>query len=154
MPSHAEKRLLPYSADQMYGLVADIERYPEFLPWCLAARHLKRLGDVQYSEMIIGFKFVRERFTSKVTFLPMRIEVEYIDGPLKYLRNYWAFKQLPDGNCEIDFYVDFEFRSRVLQKLIGALFHEAISRMVRAFEARAKELYGEDSALDARAKPA
>ncbi len=154
MPSHAEKRVLPYSAEQVYGLVADIEKYPEFLPWCLAARHLRREGDVVWSEMIIGFKFVRERFTSKVTLSPLRIDVEYIDGPLKHLQNHWIFKDLPDGRCEIDFYVDFEFRSRVLQKLIGALFHEAISRMVRAFEARAKDLYGDAGAVGARAKPA
>ena len=154
MPSHTEKRVLPYSAEQIYGLVADIEKYPEFLPWCLAARHLRREGDVQWSEMIIGFKFVRERFTSKVTFSPMRIDVEYIDGPLKYMQNHWIFIDLPDGRCEIDFFVDFEFKSRVLQKLIGALFHEAISRMVRAFEVRARALYGEDKAVVGRAKPA
>ena len=143
MPAHAERRVLPYSAQQLYTLVADIERYPEFLPWCIAARHRKREGNVVWSDLIIGFRMFRERFTSKVTLdAPHRIDVEYIDGPLRYLRNHWIFIDLPEGGCEIDFYVEFEFKSKLLQKLIGALFHEAVSRMVRSFEARAKDLYG------------
>ena len=97
---------------------------------------------------MIWFKLVRERFTSKVTLIPghddkpPRIDVEYVDGPLKYLRNHWVFEPLADGGCEIDFFVDFEFRSRMLQRLIGVLFHEAVTRMVAAFEKRALVLYG------------
>ena len=96
---------------------------------------------------MVGFKLIRERFTSKVTLTPRldtqdaRIDVEYVDGPLKFLRNHWIFVPREDGACEIDFYVEFEFRSRILEKIIGTLFHEAVSRMVGAFEKRAAELY-------------
>ena len=100
-----------------------------------------------WSDLVIGFKLIRERFTSKVTLTPghdaehARIDVEYVDGPLKFLRNHWIFVPREDGACEIDFYVEFEFRSRILEKIIGTLFHEAVSRMVGAFEKRAAELY-------------
>ena len=155
MPTHAERRVLPYSADQLFALVSEIDRYPEFLPWCIAARHRKREGNVVWSDLIIGFRMIREHFTSKVTLdPPSRIDVEYVDGPLRYLRNHWEFIDLPDGGCEIDFYVEFEFKSRLLQKLIGALFHEAVTRMVRAFEARAKDLYGAPEGRDVAARPA
>ncbi|MFQ5970681.1 MAG: type II toxin-antitoxin system RatA family toxin [Alphaproteobacteria bacterium] len=155
MPSHAEKRVLPYSAEQLFDLVVDIERYPDFLPWCIAARNRRREGNVVWSDLVIGFKFIRERFTSRVTMTrPERIDVEYVDGPLKYLKNHWVFVPLPDGRCEIDFYVDFEFRSLVLQKLIGVLFHEAVTRMVRAFEHRAADIYGPPGDVSAEPKPA
>jgi coenzyme Q-binding protein COQ10 len=159
MPSHHEKRVLPHSPEKLYALVADIERYPEFLPWCLAARNNRReqtpTGEIIWSDLVIGFKLVRERFTSKVTLTPVtgdappRIDVEYVDGPLKYLNNHWVFVETADGGCEIDFFVDFEFRSRLLQGLIGALFHEAVMRMVRAFEKRADALYGATDTLSA-----
>ncbi len=155
MPAHAERRVLPYTAEQMFKLVSEIDRYPEFLPWCIAARHRKREGNVVWSDLIIGFRMFRERFTSRVTLdRPHRIDVEYVDGPLRYLRNHWEFIDLPDGGCEIDFYVEFEFKSKILQKLIGALFHEAVTRMVRAFEARARDLYGEPDGQGAAPKPA
>jgi coenzyme Q-binding protein COQ10 len=151
VPSHKENRVLRYTPDQLYTLVGDIERYPEFLPWCIAARNRKREDaddhSIIWSDLVVGFKLVRERFTSKVTLTPRhdgqnaRIDVEYVDGPLKFLRNHWVFVPREDGACEIDFYVEFEFRSRILEKMIGALFHEAISRMVGAFEKRAAELY-------------
>jgi coenzyme Q-binding protein COQ10 len=152
MPAHHEKRVLLHSPDQLYALVADIESYPEFLPWCLAARNNRRerrgASEIVWSDLVIGFRFVREHFASKVTLTPgdgensPRIDVEYVDGPLRYLRNHWVFDPGPGGGCEIDFFVDFEFRSKVLQRLIGALFHEAVTRMVRAFEKRAQDLYG------------
>lgn len=153
MPSHKEIRVLPYRPDQMYDLVADIESYPEFLPWCLAARNRKREdvddGEVVWSDLVVGFKLIRERFTSKVNLrpgaemeTPARIDVEYVDGPLKFLRNHWVFLPGENGGCEIDFYVEFEFRNRIFQKLIGTLFHEAVTRMVGAFEKRADKLYG------------
>ena len=136
----------------MYDLVADIERYPEFLPWCIAARNKKReqagSGEIVWSDLVVGFKLVRERFTSKVTLTPpiddkdARIDVEYVDGPLKFLRNHWVFMPGKDGGCEIDFFVEFELRNKLLQKLIGTLFHEAVTRMVGAFEKRADALYG------------
>ncbi|HYB10563.1 MAG TPA: type II toxin-antitoxin system RatA family toxin [Alphaproteobacteria bacterium] len=143
MPTHAEKRALPYRPDQLFELVADIERYPEFLPWCRAARIRKREGDVIIADLVIGWKMIRERFTSRVTLKrPGRIDVSYHEGPFKHLNNHWIFEPLPDGGCLIDFYVDFEFHSRVLQKVIGVLFNEAVRRMVHAFEERARALYG------------
>ncbi|MSP87695.1 MAG: type II toxin-antitoxin system RatA family toxin [Alphaproteobacteria bacterium] len=148
MPTHAEQRHLPYSAEQLYGLVADIERYPEFLPWCVAARIVRRDGDTIHADLVIGFKMVRERFTSRVKLDPAgkRIDVAYAEGPFKYLDNHWLFetRPMPDGKpgCMLDFFVDFEFKSRMLQKLIELLFHEAVRRMVSAFESRAKALYG------------
>ncbi|HUC61810.1 MAG TPA: type II toxin-antitoxin system RatA family toxin [Alphaproteobacteria bacterium] len=143
MPTHAEKRVLPYRADQLFGLVADIERYPEFLPWCRAARIRRREGDTIYADLVIGWKMIRERFTSKVVLkAPDRIDVTYTEGPFKYLNNHWTFTPQPDGKCLLDFFVDFEFRSRFLQVAMEVLFNEAVRRMVQAFEDRAKQLYG------------
>lgn len=145
MPHHAETRSLAYSADQMYALVADIGRYAEFLPWVQAMRILKTEGDTVTADMIVGFKMVRERFTSRVTLTPStKVHVDYISGPLKYLRNDWLFRDTP-GGCEIDFSVDFEFRNRVFERLAGMFFHEAFHRMVGAFEARAAAVYGASS---------
>jgi coenzyme Q-binding protein COQ10 len=143
MPTHAERRRLPYAAEQLFDLVADIERYPEFLPWCKAARIKRREGDVVYADLVIGWRMIRERFTSRVVLdRPRRIDVSYHDGPFKYLDNHWLFEPEPGGGTTIDFYVDFEFRSRMLQKVIGVLFNEAVRRMVQAFETRADALYG------------
>ncbi len=144
MATHAEKRVLHHSPEQLFGLVADIERYPEFLPWCVGARIRSRRENVLVADLVIGFKGIRERFTSEVTLNRpiMRIDVAYRDGPFKYLNNHWIFNALPEGGCEIDFFVDFEFRSRLLQKIIGLLFNEAVRRMVAAFETRADQLYG------------
>jgi coenzyme Q-binding protein COQ10 len=143
MPTHAERRHLPYRADQLFDLVADVERYPEFLPWCTGARIRERKDNVIVADLLIGFRMVRERFTSTVTLgRPGRIDVAYSEGPFKYLENHWTFEPQPDGSCVIDFYVDFEFRSKMLQRLIGVLFNEAVRRMVGAFEGRAKQLYG------------
>ena len=143
MPTHAEKRVLPYTPAQMFDLVADVGAYPDFLPWCIAARVRKRDGDIITADLVIGFKMFREQFTSRVTLdRPRRIDVQYIQGPMKHLNNHWLFAPHPDG-VEIDFYVDFEFRSRILEKLIGTLFNEAFRRMVGAFETRARILYGE-----------
>ncbi len=142
MATHAERRALPYTPQQMYALVADIDRYPDFLPWCIAARVTRRDGDVIYADIVIGFKMFRERFSSKVTLRPPdSIQVDYIKGPMRYLNNHWRFEPHGQG-CLIDFYVDFEFRSTLLQGVIGLLFNEAARLMVSAFEARAKALYG------------
>lgn len=143
MPTHAEKRFLPYTPAQMFRLVADIEKYPQFLPWCLAARIRRRDGDVLLADLMIGFKMIRERFASRVTLRESEsIDVVYAEeGPFHYLNNHWRFSPA-EGGCWIDFHVDFEFRSRMLQKIIGALFSEATRRMVAAFEARAQQLYG------------
>ena len=145
MPTHAEQRPLPYQPQELFELVADVERYPEFLPWCKAARVRQRESQERQivADLVVGFKMVRERFTSRVDLEPEErvIRVQYVDGPFRYLNNTWQFIEHADG-CMIDFYVDFEFRSRVLQKMLQPLFNEAVRRMVAAFEGRAKELYG------------
>src|SRR6202008_2314409 len=145
MPTHAEKRELPYRPEQLFDLVADIERYPEFLPWCVGARVRSREEDLVVADLVIGFKMVRERFTSRVKLdrPNLRIDVAYAEGPFRYLNNHWIFQPLPDGSTRIEFFVDFEFRSMMLQKLISVLFNEAVRRMFAAFEARARQLYGD-----------
>ncbi|HZL59386.1 MAG TPA: type II toxin-antitoxin system RatA family toxin [Stellaceae bacterium] len=142
MPVHAEQRLLPYTPEQLFDLVADIERYPEFLPWCVGSRIRERHDNQIVADLMIGWRVVRERFTSRVTlYRPDRIDVSYADGPFKYLDNHWKF--IPQhGGTLIDFNVDFQFRSRLLQTVIETVFTEAVKRMVGAFEARARELYG------------
>jgi coenzyme Q-binding protein COQ10 len=153
MPTHAEQRELPYTPEQLYALVADVERYPEFLPWCVGARIRERKPDMLVADLIIGFKMFRERFTSRVKLSPPdRIDVAYTDGPFRYLDNHWTFEKI-SGGCRIDFFVDFEFKSRILQRVIEVLFSEAVRRMVAAFEARADQLYG-PRATDPAAKPA
>ena len=147
MPHHHETRKLPYSARQMYDLVADVARYPEFLPWNSAARILSRTpcdgGEVMEADLVISFKLFRERFGSRVTLLPSqgRILTEYIDGPFRHLKSVWTFDDSPGGS-EISFDVDFEFRNPILAAVIGLVFNEAMSRVVRAFEGRARALYG------------
>ena len=143
MPSHSETRLLPYTPAELFDLVAAVEDYPKFLPWCLEAEVLDRKDEAMVADLVIGFRMFRERFTSDVSLhRPERIDVRYRKGPLRHLNNRWVFEPHGEGQCMIDFHVDFEFRSRVLQKLIGVLFHEAFRRMVGAFEARARVLYG------------
>jgi coenzyme Q-binding protein COQ10 len=149
MPTHAEKRPLPWSADEMYALVADVSRYPEFLPWTAAARIRSRTlqpdgSEVMEADLIISFKVFRERFGSRVTLWPAekRIVTEYLDGPFKHMRSTWKFIPADGGGSIVDFFVDFEFRNVILQKVIGVVFDEAMRRVVRAFEARAEALYG------------
>lgn len=144
MPTHAERRSLPYTPEQIFDLVAGVERYPEFLPWCIASRITRREeGGVFYADLIIGYKMIREQFSSRVTTSrPHQVKVEYMKGPMRHLNNIWTFERNPDGSCTIDFFVDFEFKNPLLQKLITAFFHEAVKRMVGAFEARAVQLYG------------
>jgi coenzyme Q-binding protein COQ10 len=145
MPTHAEQRVLPYTPEQLFALVAAIERYPEFLPWCVGARIKERHPDLIVADLIIGFRMFRERFTSRVSLnAPRRIDVAYAEGPFRYLNNHWTFTAVP-GGCRIGFFVDFEFKSRLLQRLIEVLFSEAVRRMVGAFENRARDLYGAPS---------
>ena len=142
MPTHAEQKVLPYTPEQLFALVADIERYPEFLPWCVGARIRERRDTVILADLIIGFSMFRERFTSRVTLnRPHRIDVVYTEGPFKYLNNHWIFERVP-GGCRIDFFVDFEFKNAVFRKLLDVFFNEAVRRMVHAFEERAKQIYG------------
>jgi coenzyme Q-binding protein COQ10 len=141
VPTHAEERVLPYTPEQLFELVADVERYPEFLPWCVGARIKERRADLVVADLIIGFRMFRERFTSRVTLdPPRRIDVAYAEGPFRYLNNHWIFTPDPEG-CRVGFFVDFEFKSRLLQRLIEVLFSEAVRRMVGAFEKRARDLY-------------
>ena len=153
MPTHSETRHLPYTAQQMYDLVADVGKYPEFLPWCSGARVRGRRQDgaveIVDADLVISFKVFRERFGSRVTLNPgaMQIDVEYLDGPFRYLNNHWKFVPVSDSACEVDFFVDFEFKSRTLQAIIGVVFNEAMRRIVRAFEERAAVLYGEREAV-------
>ena len=153
MPTHSEKRRMPYSAQEMYDLIADVQAYPEFLPWCSGARVRSRREDgaaeILEADLVISFKVFRERFGSRVSLMPdeKKIDVEYLDGPFKYLMNHWKFVPVSDTACEVDFFVDFEFKSRTLQAIIGVVFNEAMRRIVRAFEARAAVLYGKREAV-------
>jgi coenzyme Q-binding protein COQ10 len=148
MPTHSETKHLPYTAQQMYDLVADVARYPEFLPWCAAARIRSRApsdtAEVLEADIVISFKVFRERFGSRVTLWPgiLKIDTEYLDGPFRYLHSNWQFEPAEDGGSNVSFFVDFEFRNKVLQGVIGIVFHDAMQRVVRAFERRAADLYG------------
>ena len=145
MPKHSETRHLPYTAEQMFDLVADVRRYPEFLPWVSAMRVRQDGEGETVADMIVGFKGLRETFTSRVEKTrPERISVEYVDGPLKYLRNDWRFRPEP-GGCAVDFAVDFAFKNRVFEMLAGQVFGTALRRMIGAFEDRAAKLYGSNS---------
>lgn len=143
MPHHVEHKLLPHDPDQLFAMVADVERYPEFLPWCLGARVTRREGDMMWADLVIGFKMVRERFSSRVELdrAGRRIEVREAGGPFKRLSNRWLFTPVP-GGCAVDLTVDFEFRSPLLRQIMELFFAEASRRMVRAFEERARCLYG------------
>jgi coenzyme Q-binding protein COQ10 len=155
MPTHRETRVLPYTPEQIFDLVADVERYPEFLPWCVGARVSRREEALIVADLMIGFKMIRERYTSKVKLdRPNRIDVDYgHDGPFRHLENHWQFKPAENGGCEVDFFLDFEFRSRMLQRLIGVVFQEAVRRMVAAFESRAKTIYGTAPTGDPKLAP-
>ena len=148
MPSHSETRILPYTPQQMYDLVADVRSYPEFLPWTAAARvrSEKPVGDtvVMLADLVISFRVFRESFGSRVILHPdeRRIETSYIDGPFKHMDSVWTFADAPGGGVEVGFSVDFEFKSRLLQGAAGMFFNDAMQRIVRAFERRAAALYG------------
>jgi len=147
MPAHHETRVLPYTAAQMYALVADVENYPKFLPWTAATRIRSRTPhddhEVMLADLIVSFKVFRETFGSKVTLWPalQKIDTAYIDGPFKHMDSCWAFRDV-EGGVEVSFDVDFEFKNRLLQGAAGMFFNEAMQRIVRAFETRAAELYG------------
>lgn len=142
MPHFAEEKILPYTPEQMFDLVVDVARYPEFLPWCVGARVFGRRADRFDADVVIGFKLFREHFRSRVTFEKNRkVDVDYIKGPMKRLYNHWIFEER-EGGCYIDFEVDFEFKSKMLDDMIGGVFAKACHKMVEAFEERANELYG------------
>ena len=146
MPGIRETRRLPYSAEQMFDLVADVARYPEFLPWVVATRVRSDDGTEMLADMLVGFKALREKFTSRVLKeRPGRLEVIYIDGPMRDLDNLWHFRPLPGGGCEIDFCVEFSFKNKMFEMLAGQYFDRAFRKLVAAFETRANELYGSSS---------
>lgn len=156
MPKHAESKIVPYRPDQLFDLVADVAKYPQFLPWCVGARIRTQTPAELVADLTIGFGPFRESFTSRVTLdRPHQIRVRYENGPFQYLKNQWTFS--PDAKgCRVDFYVDFEFRSRILQAAIGVVFNEAVRRMVNAFIKRARDVYGPPVAtmgVTARAMP-
>jgi len=145
MTTYTEKRTLPYTPEQLFTLVADVERYPEFLPWCKDCKILryKKGKDVFFSDLIVGYKMIKESFGSKVTLeAPNHIYVEYTSGPMKHLSNHWNFLHEEEGSCTIDFFVDFEFKSNLLQSIMGGFFNDIVHKMVKAFESRAFALYG------------
>lgn len=146
MNSHKETRVVPYSCEQMFDLVAGVDEYKNFLPWCMESRVTKREGDVFYADLVVGHKMIRERFSSKVTTTPFKsIHVEYIKGPMRYLSNNWKFTDNKNGSCTIDFYLEFEFKNLLMRRLMEVFFNEIVRRMVGAFEARAKEKYSQSN---------
>ncbi|MEO5809915.1 MAG: type II toxin-antitoxin system RatA family toxin [Sphingomicrobium sp.] len=146
MPRHSETKHLPYSPEQMFDLVADVARYDEFLPWVVAVRVRASSDTETVADLVVGFNAFKERFTSRVTKQrPASIVVEYIEGPLKYLKNEWRFEPGTDGGTEVYFSVDFAFKSRLFESLAGAMFDRALRRMTGAFEQRAAALYGINS---------
>ncbi len=147
MPGHHEKRFLPHSAEQMFDLVADVGSYAEFLPWVSAVRVRSDLPAEMVADLLVGFRSLRERFTSRVRKeRPGLIRVDYIDGPLKFLRNEWHFAPAP-GGCTVDFTVDFAFKNRIFEAIAGQMFDTALRRMINAFEQRADALYGAASGI-------
>jgi coenzyme Q-binding protein COQ10 len=146
MPRHHERRVLPYSPEQMFAMVADVRRYAEFLPWVSAVRVREETPTLAVADLIVGFSGLRETFTSRVHKVrPRSIDVDYVDGPLSRLTNCWRFLPHADG-CEVDFTVDFAFKNRVFEMIAGQMFDLALRQMIAAFETRAARLYGHPQA--------
>ena len=146
MPRHSETKHLPYTPEQLFTLVGDVGRYAEFLPWVVAVRVRSSTETETIADLVVGFNAFKERFTSKVTKqAPDRITVDYIEGPLKYLKNEWRFEPAPGGGSNVYFSVDFAFKSRIFETIAGQMFDRALRRMTGAFEARAADLYGSGS---------
>ena len=137
---------MPYAPEQLFEMVADVARYDEFLPWVVAVRVRSSSEAETVADLVVGFNAFKERFTSRVTKQrPSHICVDYIEGPLKYLKNEWRFEPAPGGGTEVFFSVDFAFRSRIFEALAGQMFDRALRRMTEAFEKRAAVLYGINS---------
>lgn len=146
MPAIRETRHLPYTAEQMFELVADVGSYPEFLPWVAATRVRNRTESGLEADMLVGFKAIREKFTSRVELeRPSAVRVYYVDGPLRDLDNRWTFADTADGGCELNFSVDFAFKNMMFEALAGQYIDRAFRKMVAAFEERALQLYGSNS---------
>jgi coenzyme Q-binding protein COQ10 len=151
MHRYTETRVLPYSPEQLFGLVVDIEKYPQFLPWCRGARVVSREADGAFlGELVISFSHLTERYTSRVVPIAPsanhegRIDVALVSGPFTYLNNHWRFVPHADG-CEIHLDLDFEFKSKFLDKMLGGFFGRACDKMVGAFTSRAEALYGKQA---------
>lgn len=149
MPKHSETRKLPYPPELLFDLVADVGRYGEFLPWVAAVRVRSDSETEMVADLVVGFKGLHEKFTSRVhKHRPDRVCVDYVEGPLKYLRNEWTFRPDGAGGTILDFCVDFAFRSAIFEALAGQMFERAFRKMTAAFEERARALYGnEDSGI-------
>ncbi|MBU0824805.1 MAG: type II toxin-antitoxin system RatA family toxin [Alphaproteobacteria bacterium] len=153
MPRHHETRVLPYSDEQMFALVTDIERYPEFLPWVIALRIRSDSEHEAVADMIVGFKGLRESFSCRVhKDRPRAVTVSYIDGPMRHLSNEWQFAPVEGGGCRVDFMVDFAFRSRMFEALAGQMFDKALRKMIAAFETRADDLYAAGRAMSSEGR--
>ncbi len=143
MPHHHERKSLPFSAEQMYDLVVDVSRYSEFLPWVAAARIRSNTDEELLADLVVGFKALKETFSSRVLKTPKtKVVVEYLDGPMRHLHNQWLFEETEDG-CIVDFTVDFAFSNRIFEALAGQYFSTAIRKMTDAFVKRAEVLYGD-----------
>ena len=143
MPRHSETKHLPYTPEQLFDLVADVGRYDEFLPWVTAVRIRSSSETEMVADLIVGFNAFKERFTSRIQKeRPRRVLVDYVEGPLKYLKNEWSFEPAQDGGTNVHFSVDFAFKSRLFETLAGAMFDRALRKMTGAFETRAAALYG------------
>ncbi|WP_208432820.1 type II toxin-antitoxin system RatA family toxin [Bartonella taylorii] len=149
MPSFITHRQIAHSASEMFDLVADIERYPEFLPMCeaLVVRSRKEYEEktLLLANMIVGYKVIRETFTTQVLLQPKKnlIEVKYIDGPFRYLENRWIFHDIENTNaCNVEFFIDYEFKSKMLGLVMGSMFDIAFRKFTDAFEMRAHRIYG------------
>lgn len=154
MPRHHETRLLPYAPEQLFDLVADVGRYQEFLPWVAATRVRSDSATEVVADLVVGFSALKETFTSRVRKLrPSEIEIDYIEGPLKYLHNRWIFTLAPDGTS-VDFSVDFAFKNRIFEALAGKMFDSALRKMIGAFEARAAALYAPSGSSNSSAQSA
>ena len=143
MPKHSENRFIPYTDDQMFALVADVERYPQFLPWCVATRIKSRDGDTFTADLLAAFGAFREQFTSRVVLNrdAKEITVDYLDGPFSHLTNRWFFEAV-DGGSMVHFDIDFAFKSKMFETLISGVFTRAVVKMASSFDARAHALYG------------
>ncbi|HEY6024814.1 MAG TPA: SRPBCC family protein [Pseudolabrys sp.] len=149
MPQFSTKRRVRHAAADMFDLVADVEKYPEFVPLCSAMTVKSRVKkgegiDVLVAEMTVAYKIVRETFTSRATLdrANLRIHVEYLNGPFKRMQNRWSFHTAGEHACDVEFFIDYEFRSRAFAMLMGAMFDAAFRRFAQAFEQRADTVYG------------
>lgn len=148
MPKYEKIHPVDHSAAHMFDLVADIEAYPEFVPLCesltIRSRREKNGHEILIADMAVGYKAIRERFTTQVALnrAARVIEVKYLDGPFRYLQNRWEFIEKGPSRCEVHFFIDYQFKSRMLGMLMGTMFDTAFRRFTAAFEARADALYG------------